>query len=88
MINYIEEIELSENERSFSIIDIKVKGNSLIEKAKNRNLASNFIRDIKNLKVRGKSNQIAEYLKLEDYGIRLKFPPKYQREIILSKLLD
>ena len=88
MNNYIEEIELSENERSFSILNIKVKGNNLIEKAKNKNLAFNFIQEIKNLKVRGKSNQIVEYLKLEDYGIRLKFPPKYQREILLSKLLD
>ena len=88
MNNYIEEIELSENERSFFILNIKVKGNTLIEKAKNKNLAFNFIQDIKNLKVRGKSNQIVEYLKLEDFGIRLKFPPKYQREILLSKLLD
>ena len=88
MKHYIEEIELSENERSFFVVSIKVKGNSLIEKAKNKSLAFNFIQNIKKLKVRGKSNQIVEYLKLEDYGIRLKFPPKYQREIFLSKLLD
>ena len=64
MINYIEEIEISENERSFTVTNIKVTGNSLLEKAKNKNSALNFIKNIKELKVRGKSNQFIEYIKL------------------------
>lgn len=88
MIPYIEEIELSENKRSFVIKNIKVSGESLLEKAKNKNLAFSFIKNIKKLKVRGKSNQFAEYIKLQEYGIKIKFPPQYQREIILSDLFD
>ena len=74
MINYIEEIEISENERSFTVTNIKVTGNSLLEKAKNKNSALNFIKNIKELKVRGKSNQFIEYIKLQEQGIKLKFP--------------
>ena len=88
MINYIQEIELSENERSFTVKNIKVTGNSLLEKAKNKNLALNFIKNIKELKVRGKSNQFIEYIKLQEQGIKLKFPTQYQREMILSDLFD
>ena len=84
--NLIDTIYLSENSRSFSIIDVKVKGSSLIEKSKNKYKVLQFLKSVKELKVRGKENQFEQFKKLEEFGIKLVFPVRYNRDFLLSKL--
>jgi hypothetical protein len=87
MYNLIETIYLSEKKRSFSICDVKVIGNSLTEKAKNKYLVMNYLNSDKTLKVRGKEKQLEVYKKLEETGIRIEYPTLYKRDIILSRIL-
>lgn len=87
MIHLIKEIELRENPRSFTISNIKAKGSSLFEVSKNKASISKYLDGVKILKVRGKSNQLQEYLKLRRLGVRIKFPIRYNREILISEII-
>ena len=86
MIHLIKEIELRENPRSFTISNIKANGSSLFEVSKNKASISKYL-DGMSLKVRGKSNQLQEYLKLRRSGVRIKFPTRYNREILISEII-
>lgn len=87
MIHLIKEIELSENPRSFTISNIKATGRSLFEVSKNKASIAKYLGSMENLKVRGKSNQLQEYLKLRKSGVRIKFPIRYSREILISEII-
>lgn len=85
--NIIESIYISENKRSFSINDVSVRGNSLLEKARNKQRALDVLKSDKNLKVRGKEKQLSAFRELEKLGIKVVFPTIYNRDILLTKLL-